>query len=453
MTTEIENFPIEEEIEQLFEQGDTEGVKALLAPLHPGDITELLEDLEEDKVVGVFTLLSNEVAAAVLPDLEDRQREQILAATNAEKLVELIDEMPTDDATDIVSELPSDDARQVLDGLDTEESLELQKLLEYPEDTAGGKMQTELVSVREDSTVRETIAEIRKRGHEIEQFTSVFVVDGAGKLLGTVSLDRLIMAEEHTPVKDITETEPVTVTTDIDQEEVGRIFQRYDRLSMPVVDDQGCLVGRITIDDVVDVIEEEIFEDFYKMASLNKGEGVLDPPMRSFKLRSPWLLVNLGTAFLAASVVKLFESTIESLVILAVFMPIVAGVGGNAATQTITVIVRGLALGDLDLRDARKILAKEGAVGFANGILIGLAAGVIAYLFGANIMIGVLLFCAMTANLIIAGLSGAVIPLALKWVGVDPALSSSVFVTTCTDIGGFFTFLGLATVFIKMGLL
>ncbi|MEK7841247.1 MAG: magnesium transporter, partial [Deltaproteobacteria bacterium] len=255
------------------------------------------------------------------------------------------------------------------------------------------------------------------------------------------------------PIKDIMNNKPIKVLVDTDQEEVARMFQKYDLVTLPVIDKDERLLGRITIDDVMDVIEEEIFEDFYKMASLNTDERVLDSPSRSFRMRFPWLLINLATAFLAASVVKVFENTIQTVVTLAVLMPVVAGMGGNAATQTITVVVRGLALGELELKHAKKVLFKEVMVGFANGVLNGVVAAIVAYLFGVNYMIGLLLFLAMIANLVIAGFSGTVIPLILKWYKADPALSATVFVTTCTDVGGFFSFLGLAAVFIKYGLL
>ncbi|MFQ5354206.1 MAG: magnesium transporter, partial [Thermodesulfobacteriota bacterium] len=254
-------------------------------------------------------------------------------------------------------------------------------------------------------------------------------------------------------ISEIMDSNPAYVTTDVDQEDVARLFERKDLLSLPVVDGRGVLVGRITVDDVVDVIEEEIYEDFYRMAGLNKEERIMDPPARSIKMRIPWLIVNLGTAFLAASVVKVFAGTIEKLVILAVLMPIVAGMGGNAGTQTITVLVRGLALGELELKDAKRILLKEVTIGFFNGLLIGVAAALIAYLLGAGPGVGVLIFLAMTANLIVAGFSGAFIPLLLKRLKIDPAISAGIFVTTCTDVGGFLCFLGLASVFIKMGFL
>ncbi len=442
-----------EQIKALLEKEDLDAVKALVEPLHGSDIAHILENLDEEEAVKVFRLLDPEAASSVLLETNEHTRKILTSAISSDELVAVVEEMETDDATDVISELPLEDARQVLEGIKKEEALEVQKLLKYPEDTAGGKMQTELLAVREDMTVEDTIEELRRKSDEIERISSVFVVDADGRLVGDVPLEKLILAKPHTPIGEIANRDVKKVTTDVDQEEVARIFEKYDLLSLPVVDNEGRLVGRITIDDMVDVIEEEIFEDFYRMASLNLGERVLDPPLRSFRMRAPWLLLNLGTAFLAASVVKLFEDTIESVVVLAVFMPIVAGMGGNAATQAITVVVRGLALGDLQMKHAKRVLIKEVLVGLANGVLTGMLAAAISYLLGANIMIGVLLFLAMTANLVIAGLSGSLIPLVLKWLNADPAIASSIFVTTCTDVGGFFTFLGLAALFMKLGLL
>ena len=452
MTAEAKELPLKK-LKELLKQNDLSGVNALLSPLHHSDIAKLIEGVTEDEAVAIFRLLSNETASEVVLEIEGARRELLVSSVSKEELVDIIEEMETDDATDVISELPSADATLVLEGIGAGEAIEVQKLLKYPDDTAGGKMQAELVAVKEDFTVRQTIGEVRKKAKEMENISAVFVVDSSGRFLGTVALDKLILADEDALIKDVVDRSAAKVTTDLDQEEVAKIFQKYDLISMAVVDKENRLVGRITIDDIVDVIEEEMFEDFYKMASLNVEERVLDEPMRSFKLRVPWLLINLATAFLAASVVKLFESTIETLVILAVLMPIVAGMGGNAATQAITVVTRGLALGELDLRHAKRVLFKESAVGFANGIVTGALACLVAYLLGAKLMIGVLLFLAMTANLVIAGFSGAIIPLLLKRFGFDPAVSSSIFVTTCTDIGGFFTFLGLATVFLKIGII
>jgi magnesium transporter len=412
-----------------------------------------LEGLEDSEAVRVFRLLSPEMASSVLSELDEPLRQAIISAISDAELVKVVDEMETDDAADVISGLPIEDAKKVLDGIGWQEAIVVQKLLKYPEDTAGGKMQAELVSVREDATVEETIEEVRRRSERVENISSVFVVDSEGRLTGAVPLDKLILARPEKPVIEIAHRNPIKVETGVDQEEVGKMFQRYDLLAMPVVDSEDRLVGRITIDDVVDVIEEEIFEDFYRMASLKAGEKALDSPWRSIGMRSPWLIINVGTAFIAASVVKVFESTIETMVVLAVLMPIVAGLGGNAATQTITVVVRGFALGELELKNAWKLLTKEVLVGLTNGLIVGVAAASIAYLLGANFMIGLLLMLAMTANLIIAALSGTIIPLLLKLSKTDPALSSSVFVSACTDVGGFFTFLGLAALFMKLGLM
>lgn len=442
-----------DELKELIQKKDNAAITNLVSPLHPSDIAKLLTGLEDEEKAVIFGLLPPETASNVLLEVDEKTREQLIASISKAELTEIVDEMATDDAADVIAELPHEEAKTVLEGIGWEESAEVQKLLKYPEDTAGGIMQTELAMVNEEATIQETIEQVRAKSEELPNIHNVFIVDEATRLVGIVQLEKLILTKPHLPVKDIMTPNPVRVLAETDQEEVARIFQKYDLVTLPVVDKDDRLLGRVTIDDVMDVIEEEIFEDFYKMASLNTDERVMDSPTRSLKMRFPWLLINLATAFVAASVVKVFENTIQTVVTLAVFMPVVAGMGGNAATQTITVVVRGLALGELELRNAKKVLFKNIAVGFANGVLIGIVAALAAYFFGVNYMIGVLLFLGMIANLVIAGFSGTVIPLILKWYKADPALSATVFVTTCTDVGGFFSFLGLAAIFIKYGLL
>jgi magnesium transporter len=449
---EVKNDHIEE-VKGLIEAGRESEVAALLGELHTSDIGRLVAALEEDEAVKVFKFLPPDKASAVLLEVDERRRKALISSISSEELIDVVHEMETDDAADVISELPVEEAKQVLDGIDRQEAIAVQKLLVFAEDTAGGKMQAELAAVHETATVEEAIEEVRKKAHEIENISNVFVIDKEGRLAGAVPLDKLILADPKTPVLTITKRDPIKVSTDMDQEEVAKLFQKYDLISVPVVDHDGRLVGRITVDDIVDVLEEEIFEDFYKLAGLNTEARALDSPARSIRMRVPWLMLNLGTAAVSASVVKLFEGTIEQLVLLAVLMPIVAGMGGNAATQTITVVVRALALGELTFKNARWMLMKEVFVGFANGCLTGGLAALVAYLLGVNIMVGLLLFLAMIANMMIAGLIGSIIPLVLKRFNVDPAISSSIFVTASTDIGGFFTFLGLATIFMKMGLL
>lgn len=428
-------------------------IRRIILPLHPSDIAKIFAELKDVEKVSLFKVLPPETAPDVLLEMDEHSRESLLASISDTELIEVVEEMATDDAADVIAELPEEDAETVLEGIKKEEEVEIRKLLKYPKDTAGGIMQTELVAVQEDATIQETIEQVRAKSEEVPDIHNVFVTDAYGRLAGIVPLDKLILAKPHLSVKEIMNIHPVKVTVDTDQEDVAKVFHKYDAVNIAVIDGDEKLLGRITIDDVMDVIEEEIFEDFYKMAGLNTDERVLDPPSRSFKLRAPWLLLNLLTAFIAASVVKVFEGTIQTVVTLAVFMPIVAGMGGNAATQTITVVVRGIALGELELRHAKRVLLNQVAVGFANGILTGAVAVIMAHLFGISYAIGILLFLAMIANLMIAGFSGTVIPIILKWLKADPALSAAVFVTTCTDVGGFFSFLGLATVFMKYGYL
>ena len=452
MGVEVKNDHIDE-VRGYLEADREEEISALLSTLHSSDIGRLLKSLDDEEAQRVFKLLSPEQASAVLLEIDERLRKALISSISSEELIEVVHEMETDDAADVISELPVEDAKQVLEGIDRHEAIAVQKLLVYPEDTAGGKMQAELVSVHETATVEETIEEVRKKAREIDNISNVFVVDHEGVLMGVAPLDKLILARPKTRILEITNRDAVRVATDMDQEEVAKLFQKYDLVAVPVVDHDGKLVGRITVDDIVDVLEEEIFEDFYKMAGLNVEDRALDPANRSIRMRVPWLLVNLATAFLAASVVKLFQETIAQLVVLAVLMPIVAGMGGNAATQTITVVVRGLALGELTLKNAKWVLFKEALVGLSNGFVTGAVAALAVYIFGGKPIVGLILFLAMTANLFIAGFIGSLIPIVLTKLKFDPAISSSIFVTTFTDIGGVFTFLGLATIFMKMGLL
>jgi magnesium transporter len=451
--THEEQIKLVDGIRPFLDLRDDGAVREYLLPLHSSEIASIFNGIAEEEAAYIFRLLEPDVAGEVMLEVDERLREKLISVITPSELVEVVEEMETDDAADVIGELPAEDARQVLEGIAWKEAVEVERLMRYAEDTAGGKMQAELVAVHEDATVDDAINEVRRRREDVGQVPNVFVVNRSNELVGVVSLESLILSSGHAPVKTIADHDPVKASTDLDQEEVAKLFRRYDLVSMPVVDSHNRLVGRITVDDVVDVIEEEIFEDFYRMAGLNVEERALDTPIRSFRMRAPWLLLNLATAFFAASVVKAFEGAIETLVALAALMPVVAGLGGNAATQAITVVIRGLALGEVHSRNSRRVLVKEAIVGLANGVVVGAVAGLVAYVVGAGAMLGVVLFLAMTINLIIAGVGGAVIPLMLRWLKADPALSASIFVTACTDSGGFLTFLGLASVFMKAGLL
>jgi magnesium transporter len=334
-----------------------------------------------------------------------------------------------------------------------EASTEVQELLGYAEGTAGRIMTPDVFALNEELTVGEAISAIQGASRDIEMVFYLYVVDERNHLVGVVSLRQLLLVPPTTPLKKIMGTDVISVRTDTDQEEVARIVARYNLLGVPVVDVENKLVGVVTVDDVIDVIREEATEDIYALAGVRSDEHALSAPVRSVRLRLPWLLVNLATAVLAASVVHLFEDTIQQVVVLAALMPIVAGMGGNAATQTLAVIVRGLALGEVTWENSRRVLLKEFLVGLANGLANGLvAAAIVCLWFGLSVktaMIGAIIASAMINNMVIAGIAGTLIPLILKRLKADPAIASSVFVTTCTDIGGFFSFLGLATLFIK----
>jgi magnesium transporter len=325
---------------------------------------------------------------------------------------------------------------------------EVGELLEYADQTAGRIMNPKVFALSEDMTVSEAIAALQG-SRDVEMVFYLYVVDSRRHLVGVVSLRRLLLVPPNTPLKRIMTTDIISVRADMDQEEVARQVASYNLLAIPVVDEENKLVGIITVDDVIDVIKDEATEDIYRLAGVSTDERVFTPASESLRKRFPWLLVNLATAFIATGVVALFDRTIAAWVALVKFMPIVPGMGGNAATQTLTVIVRGLALGELTWANARKALMKETIVGVGNGVATGLVAALIAWAMAGQPSIGVLLFFAMIVNLFVAGAAGTLIPLGFKALKVDPALASTVFITTFTDVAGFASFLGLAALYLR----
>ena len=422
----------------------------LFASLHPADIADLIDNLEEDEKSLLFSLLDVEKASDVIVELSGISREQIIEDLSNEQLAEIIDEMDSDDAADIIAELPDEQAKAVLEEIEPEESEDVKKLLTYEEDTAGGIMQSELVSVRSDGTVNDALHALVESSEEIDQVFHVFVVDDRGRLIGTVPLQKLITSKRTDPIlQAIDETIPA-VRVHLDQEEVARMFKKYDLVSVPVVNGDDQLLGRITIDDVVDVLEEESSEDLFRIAGLDEDDSVFNNPLQSVKKRLPWLYINLITALISAFIIGLFEDTLKIMVTLAIFMPLVAGLGGNAGGQTLTLIVRGLALGEVTFQNARKAFYTQVLVGMVNGVAVGVVIGLIAYLWKGIPILGLSLGLAMIINIFVGTLIGTLIPLTLKWLNADPALGSNIFVTGFTDACGFFSFLGLATLFLKL---
>jgi len=328
------------------------------------------------------------------------------------------------------------------------ESAQVESLLEYGDQTAGRIMNPQVFALNEDLTVAESITELQN-ARDVEMVFYLYVVDVRRHLVGVTSLRRLLLVSPETPLKRIMAPDVKSVRVDTDQEEVARQVASYNLLAVPVVDEENKLVGVVTVDDVIDVIKDEATEDLLRLAGVSGDERVSTPAAESLRKRLPWLAINLITAFLAASVVALFESTIEKVTALAIFMPIVAGMGGNAATQTLTVVVRSLALGELEWSNARVAVTKEAVVGLGNGVVLGIIAALVAWITKGDPMIGLILGMAMVLNMFVAATAGTLIPLGLKAMKVDPALGSSVFITTFTDVVGFASFLGLATVFLR----
>ena len=438
-------------VRRLLRIGATANLFNLLQKQHPADLAQVLAELQERDRKAAFSVVverSPKLAMEAVAELGPEAGAQLLSDRPAEDIAKLLQEIPSDDAAALVDYLPEELSSAVLELMRPKESGQVENLLEYPEKTAGRIMNPNVFALSEDLTVGESISALQA-SRDVEMVFYLYVVDERRHLVGVTSLRRLLLVSPETPLKRIMTPDVTSVRVDTDQEEAARQVASYNLLAIPVVDEENKLVGVVTVDDVIDVIKDEATEDIYRLAGVSGDERVFTPPMESLRLRLPWLVVNLATAFLAAAVVGLFENTIAQVTAVAIFMPIVAGMGGNAATQTLTVIVRGLALGELTWVNARKALVKEMSVGFANGISTGIIAAGLAMLFKGNPMIGILLAAAMVINMCVAAAAGTLIPLGLKALKIDPALASAVFITTFTDVAGFASFLGLTTVFLR----
>ena len=439
-------------VKRLLRVGATANLVNLLHKQHPADLAQLFSDLPEKDRRSAFALLverNSKLAMEALSELGPEAGAALLADRSADEIVKLTQELPSDDAAAIIDYLPETLAAAVLELMQKRPAgADVGELLEYPEQTAGRIMNPKVFALSEDMTAGEAITALQA-ARDVEMVFYLYVIDARRHLVGVVSLRRLLLVAPTTPLKRIMTTDIISVRADMDQEEVARQVASYNLLAIPVVDEENKLVGVITVDDVIDVIKDEATEDVYRLAGVSSDDRVFTRPSESLRKRLPWLIVNLATAFLAASVVALFSSSIGYLPMLAVLMPVVAGMGGNAATQTLTVIVRGIALGELTWGNTRKALFKEAVVGIGNGIACGLIGAVVVMIFKNDVMLGLVLGLAMVVNMFIAATAGTLIPLTLRALKVDPALASSVFITTLTDMFGFFSFLGLATVFLR----
>ena len=426
------------------EAGDAEGARALVEPLHPADIADLFELTPDEDRAGLAHAISDLLDGDVFAEMNDYVREQLIDALTADEVADLASELDTDDAVAIIEDMDEDEQRAVLRALDPDDRAAIEEALSFPEESAGRLMQRELAAVPEHWTVGDTIDYLRRDEALTTDFWEVYVVDLGHHPVGTCALSWLLRAPRSIPIADVMKREQTLIPVDMDQEEVALRFQKYALISAAVVDGAGRLVGMITVDDIVHIIQQEAGEDALLLSGA--GEGDINEPIReSYRARVRWLIANLFTALVASSIIAAFEGTIARMVALATLMPIVAGVGGNAGTQTMAVTVRALATNQLTRSNTVRAIVREIRVALLNGLTIAVIIGVgVALVFG-NQQLGAVIAAAMLTNIVLAGLAGVLVPLTLERFGADPAVASSVFVTMTTDSIGFLAFLGLAT--------
>jgi len=432
-------------VNELLESGRIEETRQLLKDMHPAEIAHLLQSLPRERREIVWDLVDPRFDGDVLLHVNEDVRSAFIRDMDASELVSAAENLDTDDLADIFQDLPEEVGDQLLDAMSSQDRARLQAVLSYPEDTAGGLMNTDTVSIRPDVTFDVVLRYLRLRGSLPETTDSLFVVDRQDRFLGLLPITDLLVRPPETRVSAAMKTHVEAIPATMSAHEVAAIFERRDLVSAPVVDEDNRLLGRITIDDVVDVIREEADRSFMNMAGLNEEEDMFAPVVTTARRRGVWLGVNLLTALLASWVISLFDQTIERLVALAVLMPIVASMGGIAGSQTLTIVIRGIALGHISKENASRLLAKEVAVGVLNGLMWAVIIGAVTWFWIGGVELAVIIGLAIIANLLVAAFFGATIPLILKKLGADPALGGSVLLTTVTDVVGFLAFLGLAT--------
>jgi len=426
------------------ESGDADGARDLVEPLHPADVADLFELLDSDDRRALASALADMLDGDVLAEMNEHVREELIDALEPHQVAEIAGELETDDAVAIIEDMEEDDQRAVLRALDPDDRAAIEEALAYPEESAGRLMQRDLIAVPEHWTVGQVIDYLRAGEDLTTDFWEIYVVDPQHRPVGTCMLSWVLRTPRRIAVADVMKREQTLIPVDMDQEEVSLRFQKYALISAAVVDQSGRLVGMITVDDVVHIIQEEAGEDVLLLSGAGEGD-INEPIAESYKSRVRWLIANLGTALVASTIIAMFEGTIAKMVALAVLMPIVAGVGGNAGTQTLAVTVRALATNQLTQSNTMRAIGREIRVAVLNGITIALLIGVGVSLVFSNPVLGGVIAAAMLANIVIAGLAGVLVPLGLERAGADPAVSSSVFVTMVTDSMGFLVFLGLAT--------
>ena len=435
--------PLVQSLLDLVRSGNLKAFVARAEEAEPADLGDVMASLDDQERIEVARALPPRLSGQALVAMPDSEEaEETLVALGPEQAAEVVDELRDDDAADILGGLDVEDQEKILSEVEDREDVD--RLLQYGEDTAGGRMTAQVVAVPVTGTAAQAIEEIRRQSEEVEDFSDIFVTDERGHLVGILPLKSLVTSPPGRPVSEFMEEAGIRVGPDVDQEEVAQQMTRYGVTNLPVVDDSGRLLGRVTMDDVMHVLEEENTEDLLKFGGVSADEELTASWSEAVKSRLPWLYVNLATAFLAGAVVYVYQGTISKNVALAVWMPIIAGMGGNAGTQALAVTVRRLAIGNIPAGRSAEVVGKEILVGLINGLANGVVVAIVAMLLNEGWILGLVVFIAMVGNLFVAGFAGALIPIMLERLDIDPAVASSIFVTTFTDVCGFLLLLGVA---------
>lgn len=437
-----------EEVKHFAEQGNRQGLKKLIDDMRAADLADLIEYLDPEERLFIFNLLEPDGAGEVLVEIETPVQERILKDLDNQAITEIVQGLDSDDAADLVGDLPDDRAREIIERVGDEVSEELEKLLPYPEDTAGGIMALEFVAVKADASVKDAIDTIREKREEVENLYYIWVVDDLGKLVGVISLKDLVLEVTDRKISDIMNPEVISVHVDTDQEEVARLVKKYDLVAIPVVGDDQRLAGRITHDDIIDVIEEEADEDISLMAGVIDQEIAEESTLKISRARLPWLIAGLFGGILAAAVINQFESSLEKILALSFFFPVIMAMGGSTGTQAATIVVRGMATGDISLVNIGKRLWMEMRVALVNALVCGILLALIVGTWVSDYGLGSVVGLALVLIIVNAGVIGSAVPMALKKWNIDPALATGPFVTTSNDILSLLIYLGLVTIYL-----
>ena len=424
----------------------------LKAGVHPGDLLELLEELDIDQKVELMQRLPKPDAALIFQELEDFEQAAILPRLKVDRARKILASMASDDVADLIGELTADEAGQIMALLGEEERIDFGGLLKYPEESAGGIMTTEYISLPADITVEEAIARLREIAPEAETIYYVYVIDDEGRLIGVLSLRDLIASPDGALLKNIMRSNVISVNTELDQEEVARIVSKYDLLAVPVIDEQEHLLGIITVDDVIDVMEQEATEDIYRLAGAGEVEGMElteAPVSKIVRLRLPWLLISMAGGVIAGSVINVYEDTLHAIVMLAAFIPVIMDMGGNVGTQSSTIFVRGIATGDIDRSEVWSYFYREIKIGLVMGFVCGVMISFVAYFWQGNPYLGLVVGISMLVTIIAAALIGTLVPILCDMANIDPAITAGPFVTTLKDVTGLLIYFLIASTFLE----